>query len=286
MSNETLPLSIRDVAPTADAVRLTGKTVTGLPSGCHTGGAWRVNDEVWKPLDGRPWVNCDCHVPTLEGEILNDLSAKGVPLFPKNWRIKMVNGREFVVRPNSLIFPDDISRDDLLAWSFDGDDADDALTYIENAIRTVNRLGWCIGDDVSLALDPSGDWFLYDLSNARRSSQADDQCAFNRFCEVVAPSRNRLRQNARDIQDRHILGDGTPRFFANYVYASFARPLGSWVRGLGECGTDYVFAHEACPSWSTLTPHSWLLRREPLDPKLVKNCELTVGYVVWPLPIC
>lgn len=278
------PLSIRDVSPHANAVRLTGKTVTGLPSGFHTGGAWLWEKEVWKPLDGRPWANCDHHVPTNEDEILQELTSQGAPLFPKNWYIEERNGRRFVVRPNSLIFPDDVHPDDLLAWHFDHGVS--PLDYIESAIRYVNRRGWYIGEDISLAIDPDANWFLYDLSNARRTNgQLDDECAWDRFVDFVHPARGELKRRAREVQDDVMLRS-EPVFFASHIYGSFSRPLGNWA-SFGEYGKDYLFAHENSPSWSKGVPHTWLLISggKPLAAEVVKKFELQLCYASWKHPL-
>lgn len=78
-----LPLSIRDVGPHPDAVRLTGMRSDGLPDGVHTGGAWLWGQHgIFKPLDGRPYANAKNHYPTDELTVL-ELMA-GQPLFPRS----------------------------------------------------------------------------------------------------------------------------------------------------------------------------------------------------------
>jgi hypothetical protein len=114
--NTILPLAIRDVSPGLGFTRLTGKMNGGLPDGVHTGGVWVSpdGDEYWKPLDGRPWVNADCHVPTREAECLRLMA--GEPAFPRNWRVEeagtvtvdgVVYTRRWLVRGKAWLVPDD-----------------------------------------------------------------------------------------------------------------------------------------------------------------------------------
>jgi hypothetical protein len=150
-----LPLSIRDVGPHPEAVRLTGVRSDGLPDGVHTGGAWLWGQEVFKPLDGRPYANAENHYPTDELTVL-ELMA-GQPLFPRNWRLEQRHGRRFVVRPLCQVFPRD------LPWTALTES--DAL-LVEGAVRALNLAGWQINDPVSLARDPAGQLFILDLSAA------------------------------------------------------------------------------------------------------------------------
>lgn len=148
MMANTLPLSIRDVSPGEGAERLTGTRADGLPDWVHTGGAWLHRGEVWKPLDGRPWVNSDCHVPTLEAEFLE--AVAGQPFFPRNWRVEEVNGRRFLVRPFARILePKAIDDATLLA--------------LAQAVREVNAQEWEIGDLLQVG-EIGGVPFVVDLS--------------------------------------------------------------------------------------------------------------------------
>jgi len=85
---KALPIEIRNVPPGPGFTRLDGKTNGDLPEGVHTGGVWVSPDgaEYWKPLDGRPWVNADYHVPTREAECLEMMARE--PAFPRNWRVE------------------------------------------------------------------------------------------------------------------------------------------------------------------------------------------------------
>jgi hypothetical protein len=112
-----------------------------MPSGVHTGGAWELNGEIWKPLDGRPFANADCHLPTDELDCLETFA--GMPLFPQNWRKETVNGRNFIVRQKGFLLPED--------RPFDKHEA----LQIEMAIRYMNASGWELNDELVIAQDPT-----------------------------------------------------------------------------------------------------------------------------------
>jgi hypothetical protein len=262
-----LPLSIRDKAPHPLAFRLTGVTANGLPSGFHTGGAWLWDGEVYKPLDGRPYANCEHHYPTQEDTCL--LSLQDQPLFPMNWRIEEANGRRFLVRKKAMLIPEVIGYDHF-TWK--------KLLYIEAAIRNMNRLGWEVGDHLALAYDEASRLFIYDLSCAHPQTgvgcyQADDDWRLRAYFAnfPLGLRLNLLRENARHILNEQIL-EPAPRW--RHAYASFNRPI------------DRLWATlpEACKlvqqqaSWESWQPHTWLICKEPLDQDTIDRYELTWGW--------
>lgn len=269
---DKLDLSIRDISPFPDAVRLTGKSPNGLPSGVHTGGAWLVGDEVWKPLDGRPYANCENHYSTREDEVL-DLMA-GKPLFPRNWCVEERNGRRFLVRKKAYIIPDDFDYKDVFTTL-------DKALIVETGVRELNRNKWEIGDDIALAIDPDTyELFIYDLSTAHPQSgkgcyQADEEWRIDNFFELCGFERLRkLRHKAR-----HIVSD--LGFIIKHdrehchVYASFNRPISSiWADIPGEP----VFVHNDWADWAESIPHTWVIVKEPLGNEVLKRYELVWGW--------
>jgi len=268
-----LPLSIRDVSPHPDAVRLTGTRPDGLPDGVHTGGAWLWNNEVYKPLDGRPFANAECHYPTQEAECLEELAGK--PGFPRNWRVEEINGRRFLVRNKCLTIPGDIDYDHLNL---------DNLLYIENAVREMNRAGWEINDPLTLAVDPEGRHykpFLLDLSAAQKLPNkgcmtADDTWRIDEFFEACgADLLLKLRHQAR-----HVIGTCAWQMehrHHKHVYGSFNRPIdGLWAT----IPHEPIFVHTPIGSanWTEAVPHTWVVTTAPLDDEVIKRYELRWGW--------
>ena len=174
MPKRQFPLSIRDVSPGPNAVRLTGKTAEGATDGFHTGGAWLYQNKVWKPLDGRPFANAQVHIETYEEDCLKALQGK--PLFPRNWEIKEANGRRFVVRDRVPTFP---GGGLMLTLN--------QVYEIERGIQQMNSLKWEVNDDLVIGKDRSGKLFIVDLSAASLTSGnhafgADDSSYFNKLC--------------------------------------------------------------------------------------------------------
>jgi len=263
---DALPLSIRDVSPGSGAVRLTGTQSTGLPSGFHTGGAWLLDDEVWKPLDGRPWANSPNHYPTEEAECLEALA--GLPLFPRNWRIEERNGRRFVVRKKAHLIPDDLDYSHL---------TNKQILLVEQGIREANRRGWEIGDDIALAIDlDTYELFLYDLSTAHHRNgvgcyAADDEWRIARFFELCGVEfLKKLRSNGSHCNGR--LLEIMPYRHDGYVhtYASFNRPASPVWASI----PDARYIHEDRANWTEAVPHTWILTQEPLNDEMLQRYEL------------
>lgn len=159
MTHTTYPLSLGDITPgegfTRMAMPLTPK---GYPEGIHTGGPFLSPDglTVWKPLDCRPYQNCECRVPTNEAVVLELMS--GQPCFPRHWQTITQNGRQWLIRPRVKVYGQDLPIEAL--------DRTQILT-IEQAVRTLNESHWQVSDDLVIAQDTDGQPFILDLSNAQ-----------------------------------------------------------------------------------------------------------------------
>jgi hypothetical protein len=271
MTNDTaLPISIRDVSPCPDAVRLTGTRPDGLPDGVHTGGAWLLPDgNVWKPLDGRPYANCDHHYPTREAECLEVMADR--PMFPRNWWIIHRNGRSWLVRNKAWVFGQcpELSLKDLKL---------EQLLQVEQGVRDLNQHHWEIGDNISIALDEAYNLFILDLSCAGEIHGtgiyvADDEWRILRFFDDVGATRLRRRRE----KARHVVSD--LKFIVehrgfHHVYASYNRPISSmWASIPGA-----VYVHEDHPNWEDATPHTWVITQQPLDTDMIARYELSWGW--------
>jgi hypothetical protein len=270
MTDKGLPISIRDVSPSPDAIRLTGTRPDGLPDGVHTGGAWLLPDDtVWKPLDGRPYVNCEFHYPTKEAECLEVMADR--PLFPRNWWLAQRNGRSWLVRKKAWVFGQcpELGLKDLKL---------DQILLIEQGVRDLNQHHWELGDSVSIALDPDYNLFLLDLSCANETHGwgiyvADDEWRILRFFNEVGATRlSRRRERAR-----HTVSD--LRFTVEHrgykhVYGSYSRPISNiWATIPGA-----VFIHEDYPNWEKAIPHTWVITQEPLAEDILTRYELVWGW--------
>jgi hypothetical protein len=264
-----LPLSIRDVAPGPGAIRLTGQQANGLPSGVHTGGAWLYQGYIWKPLDARPYANCDAHYPTQEAECLKAMA--GEILFPENWWIENRNGRKFIVRKKAYLIPDDIDYSKL--------DYQQLLT-IEKGIRNLNAHHWEIGDEIALAVDPDTyELFLYDLSTAHQMHDngcyaADEEWRILQFFKLCQAERLvKFRENARHLTSMLIFDeDYQPGY--RHVYASFNRPINSiWASIPGA-----IYRHNDQADRGEAIPWTWVIIDQPLDDETIYRYELTWGW--------
>ena len=275
MSNNNLnalPLSIRDISPYPNAVKLTGISPSGLPSGVHTGGAWLLDNRVWKPLDARPYANCEYHYPTREAECLEFMAGK--PLFPHNWWVENRNGRNWLVRKKAHIIPDDFGYKEIFTTL-------DKILLVEAGVRKLNRNKWEIGDTIALAIDPDTyDLFLYDLSTAHPQDgmgcyRADEEWRIYEFFKRCKAERLlKLRENAHHVVSNldFLLEHGNEY---RHVYASFNRPVSPvWADIPGEP----KFIHEEWADLAKSVPHTWVIVKEPLPDDMLKRYELQWGW--------
>jgi hypothetical protein len=272
MSTETLyPLSIRDVPPHPDALRLTVRQpISGRPDGCHTGGAWLWEERVYKPLDGRPFANCEYHVSTYEAECLDALADK--PFFPRNWAVEERNGRRFLVRAAArIVRPDELSFTELVS--------------LEGSVREANEMGWEIGEEITIAEDPHRQFFIVDLSAAHRVSfqgraDANDLQRLTDYATqagaagamlLAIRSRAALALERMDEYERY-----SQRF--EYVYASFHRRVYCFPDSIPHALVQSdIFAAD----FREGIPWTWIVTNQRLDQSLVDLRALTLAR--WPL---
>lgn len=266
------PLSIRDVSPHSDAVRLTGVKPDGIPDGVHTGGAWAWGEYVFKPLDGRPYANCPYHYSTLELEAL--IEMEGAYLFPHNWWIEKLNGRYFLVRLKSHIFGPDLDFTDIRREN---------LLSVEQSIRLLNAKGWEVNDDISLALHPKDyDLFVSDLSAVQRMDgtgayAADDEDRMLTLFERCGQSWiAKVRRKARSLVKTRLLRNDEG-IKGRHAYGSMYRPMDAlWAGELGRTyGATYI-QHK--PNLQEADPHTWIVTPEPLPPDVIRRFDLTWGW--------
>ena len=263
-------LSIRDVAPFAGAVRLTGTTPSGLPSGEHTGGAWLYEGKVYKPLDILAF-DCDYHVPGPEAIVLKQMAD--TYLFPRNWMVEEHNGRRFLVRNVAHIMP--------VVPGGDYFDRQQVLK-IERAVRLLNKRGWEIGDEIAIALD-AFDYtpFLYDLSAAQQMPDegafaADDTERIERFFELTGNTwLLKLRNNARAAwRALELVPEVLPGEIGKHIYGSMYRPMDSMWAHIP--GAQFVQTGRA--NLSEAMPHTWVVTKEPLPKSTIDRFELSWGW--------
>ena len=267
-----LPLSIRDVKPHYAAEKLpNGYRADGLPDGVHTGGVYRYNGEIWKPLDGRPYMNADFCYPTLEAEFLDEMSD--LASFPRNWRVEDANGRKWLVRPEVYVLGEKELR------NLDKE----VVLQIEADVREANRRGWEVNDAFQIAFDEAVcRYFILDCSSAQRmngqgayaADEFDRIIRFFKLCGYDALAK--FRQNARHITSSIEFLEAHPETIdsdALYVYASFSRPLSlMWAR----LGDDAILEHQMRDG--AIVPHTWVITKKPLSPDILYQHELTWGY--------
>lgn len=277
-----IPLTIRDVAPGSDFTRLDpGERADGLPDGVHTGGCWLSPDgeEVYKPLDGRPFANSEYHLPTREANVLEVMA--GEPAFPRNWRVEeggelVVDGRTYtrrwLVRPKAWLVPEDVDPARM--------ELEDVLV-VERGLRLLNMRGWEIGDDLKVAYARDG-VFILDLSNAWTYPRADDEWRFLKWAEAMGFGRLvRLRREARRVrslfrisEDPHWprADEGHPDASYQHVYASGNGPISDLRVHIPEAHCVSADPH------GDLGVRAWVVTREPLDAETVHKYELTWGW--------
>jgi len=266
-----LPLSTRDIQPHQDAVKLEASVrVDGLPDGVHTGGVWEWQGEIWKPLDGRPYMNADFVCPTREAEFLEAMAD--LPSFPKNWRVEEANGRRWLVRPKMIVL--DARQYMHLDKRF--------VLQVEQDVMEVNRRGWEVNDALLLAFDK--DTYSYMILDCSSAHEWKGKGAFaaNEFDRIMRLFKlcgldhvAQLRQNGRhllsplefDYNHREAqAGD------FRHVYGSFSRPFSlTWASLDQAC----ILEHQ---KRSDSVPHTWIVTEEPLPEDKLYSYELTWAF--------
>jgi len=275
MSNE-LSLSIREVKPAPLATRLGGYRYDGLPDGVHTGGAWLYEGLVYKPLDGRPFANCEYHYPTQEAECL-ELMA-GHPGFPRNWHVEERNGRRWLVRKKAFVVtkPRTLRLDELL--------------LVERAVRDLNQHQWEVGDALSLAYDADTyELFILDLSCAHPQKgtgafAADENWRMLKLFkeagyERLAAMREHGQHVFHDPLHFEALFDKNVHDY-HFLYGSFNRPMSRVWATLPEdvllldARRWYHDTHDLQDLAGI--PHTWLISPTELDANILYDYELTL----------
>lgn len=277
MDYPKLPIAIRDTAPGPNAERLTGTRLDGLPDGFHTGGAWKMGDKVYKPLDGRPWANADFHTRTREEEVLELMAGK--PFFTRNWTVAELNGRRWLVRDVcSIVSPDRMSTT--------------ALCKLEAAVRSLNALGWEINDEIVIATDRHHKPFILDLSATQTyfcdgKPHADDGSRVTRYLDAAGENGKRLSAIRKQGQAvvhcdafiDHLMAasdDQLGKLLAyRYVYGSFNRPLSH---------VDFeslLISSSDDPSLKDGIPYTWVVTPRRLSSTEMDRYELTLAW--WPI---
>ncbi len=269
LTGQHFPISLRDVSPHPDAERLTGTTPDGLPSGVHSGGAWKLNGYVYKPVDVQPSMGCGYHVFSQELEVL--LAMKGQPLFPHNWWVERHNSRTFIVRASAWIFGDDLDYEYI--------DRDKAL-YVERGIMNLNAHGWEVNEGsipLAMSAGPGYQIFVYDMSAAQRMTgsgafAADERDKVLRFFgECGQTWLAKFRRNARKVYGDCILNPDIEG--PGYVYASMSRP--TWI-GINIPGATFV--HVMKPDFHEAIPFTWIVTPEPLSDDYLRRTEFMYGW--------
>jgi hypothetical protein len=275
-----LPLAIRDVAPGPGFTRLEAIRADGWPDGVHTGGPWLSPDskEVWKPLDGRPYVNAACHYPTRELEALCVMANQ--PGFPVNWRLAFAGSvtaagrtytRRWLVRPRcqivepieSIHTPPHVTLEDVL--------------QIERGVRLFNARGWEVGDRLVAGIDPQLRPFVVDLSAACQVGggfHADDENRALAWMKDVGYRRLALLRQ----KGRHLVSgfDFARRRGAQYWHGSvYASPHRLDADSAGIPGAVYIQKEDYPEGAAAFDYPTWVVAPEPLEGYQIEQHHLT-----------
>jgi hypothetical protein len=267
---DKLPLSLGDVTPGEDFVRMALAPLEGL----HTGGPFFCPEtrEVWKPLDCLPFPNAEYRRLTREAEVLELMAGR--PGFPRNWRVERANGRRFLVRKLAQVISETFESASLTP---------EQITVVEQAIRVLNSLYWEVGETVlKVAIDPdTAEPFILDLSNAgvRRDalekSYADDLFLFEQWAWQFSARKAlvSLRRSARKVvhSARWSL---TPHGLTHrWVYGSHTSPMDDKWPGTSIPNAIYVPADVHATSM-----YAWVVVPAPLSEDVVARYQLRWGW--------
>ena len=271
------PLSVRDKKPHVHATKIKGTRADGLPDGVHTGGCYLIDGEVWKPLDGRPYLNADHHAATLEAECLE--ANSDLPFFPKNWRIEERNERRWLVRNEAYIVGKEHGK------KIDFNEIDkDTIMLLEQTVRELNRRGWEINDPISLGFDVENSvWFIVDLSSCNklpddspyhcdeeyRIYQFMEWCGYDKLVAFRKKGRTMLHDWVYSADEIELKIERLFKY--ENVYASFNRPFSLvWAT----LPNETKLIHEDKADWKRSIPWTWILTVEPLPDDVQKRYEL------------
>jgi len=264
----------------------------GLPDGAHTGGPWLSPDgaEVWKPLDGKCAGGTE-RWPTQEAECLAEMTGK--PGFPDNWRVEERNNRDWLVRPNCLLWPQDKGR--LMGPP--------PYQLVEDALFALNHAGWEYNDLPQLAYDwrVTGEWLLLDFSIAHKPAkwQTNWHGDFDRVLKwydlvgqnwladlrrrgkhvhhaIQLPDFNDTSKEPYDVLNRFYPLTEEQRRQHIYLYASTNWPMSTlWARIEG---TVFLRADTS----KSPRVHTWIASDHLLNDETIDKYELSFAYRPWP----
>jgi len=282
-------LSIRDITPGdgAQLIHNGNNPINGLSEGAHTGGAYLFNGLVYKPLDCRPFPNCECCYSTAEAVCLE--ANADLPFFPHNWHVEERNGRHWLVRQPARIMGAAFALDTI---------SESTCLEMERAVQSLNARGWGVCDDIVLGVDADGQWFIVDLSNAHlfgNPNAADDSEEVLRFLGKVRPDLARLRRDGRYIvqtlftawaESKKLDQTGADDLYQEYrqalgkpwVYVSFGKRINEKP---GHCPDDVYLLHEPAPEPGESAPHTWVLCEHELPGDIVADLGLVLASFPW-----
>lgn len=292
------PLAIRDVPPGSGFTRIVTTRPDGIRDGVHTGGAWLSPDgmKVWKPLDGRPWLNSQCHVPTRELECLEMMGD--APGFPRNWTVQeagevqeagQLYRRRWLVRDRAWIVSARTSEHTPARLPLD------YVLSIERGLRLLSSLGWEVNDLLQVGVDRRGGRpFIVDLSNAAPTRQetafTEEEQLYRWFEQMGYSCLVRLRRAGHAVfrgawrlvdpdptWPRPAGGtNGRPDLSFQHVYAA-SRILSPQAQ-LSDCHIKNVVDGSA-PSWVK----QWVVTRHPLEHQALVDLGLVWAWAPVPL---
>ncbi len=230
-------------------------------------GESRSPDLIWKPLDARPFVNADVLVPTREAEILGLLAGR--PGLPRNWTSAVINGRGWIIRRRAEVLGPDTPPTRAEALE------------IEQALRVLNAVGWCLNDHVTAARDAeTGQVFVLDLSLATPQPVKhfrDDWRAWCRWVRAVGHGDlAELREAAYSIADAMSLLRHSERRGLSHVYAAASTSLPELPTSAILVGCSML--GDALDIRQPAGVRGWVLAADVLDATTCERLGLTWGW--------
>jgi len=264
-----------------------GKNWRGLPDGFHTGGTFLSADgkEVWKPLHGLWHVNNEVILDgTREADCL-DANAD-LRSFPRNWRVEEAAGKRWLIRPRAIVINSTAKAVEYLDLAH--------VEQIERDIRTLNQRGWCISDDITIAVY-RGQRFVLDLSTARPKCKIgwdDDSDHVRRWVKEcvaldwLAYQRYEGHAVLNPLSERnHDQPGGWDEAMVrlapyHHVYVSMYRPMDAmWAP------REWLYVQGTNEDMREGRVHTWVLTQEPIPQAKKDSLELRWAWSPWDFPL-
>lgn len=256
-----------------------GNNYRGIPDGCHTGGAYLSPDqrEVWKPLVGLwPTMHGFEDGPTREAECLE--AGAGLKSFPANWRVEEAAGKPWIVRPLAIVVKGPKEAQSYLEIEH--------IVQIERDIRALNRRGWAVHDDLSIAVW-RGQRFVLDLSAANTckvgwDDDADHVIRWLKGC-VGIPWLAYIRDVGRFLLDPFSpRWEGRWEWFRaemsdhRHIYVSRSRPMSAmWAPH------EWYYLPGTEKDMREARVHTWILTKEPIPEQKIASYEIQWAWSPW-----